>query len=636
MKKVIICRGIPASGKAQPNFCKVLTPYGFRSMGELKVGNLVCTPDGNESKILFIHEFPNHDYYKISTTYGETFASPEHLWVTETKGNRANKTKGRIKDTLKIKNTLKSCTHNNHRLPRRNANRFISFNTTHIIHPYIMGALLGDGGLKGIWNSSLRFTNADQEIITKIKVLLPDDTIIKKAKNRDYDYYFSKPKRDNKITSLHKELIRLELKNKKSSQKHIPIEYLYDSVKNRIELLKGLMDTDGYCDKLGYPEYYTTSSQLRDDFIFLIKSLGGVAKWSTKNTTSLDCYVVSFKLEVNPFFVERKANRFKLDRKYGCHDYIKNIEYIGKADSRCIEIESNDGLYITDDFIVTHNSTWAKQFVKENKNWVRIGRDDFRHMLNGYQWNEKIENLIGPLLYETLKTMLQAGFNVIVDNTNLKMKYVNEVVKVCEGVGDVQVEEKLFSVSLKEAIERNSKRDTVIPVGVIENMYKSWTNMKSFETLYCPPIESKPYTYDTNPGLTPIVICDIDGTLALFGNKNPYDRDFINDDVNPVVKRILDAEAFIDRARIVLFSGRDDKFRAETVDWLQKYSIPFHELHMRKQGDGRRDTLVKLDMYNEIVKDKYSVLYVIDDRDQVVALWRSLGLWCLQVNYGNF
>lgn len=133
------------------------------------------------------------------------------------------------------------------------------------------------------------------------------------------------------------------------------------------------------------------------------------------------------------------------------------------------------------------------------------------------------------------------------------------------------------------------------------------------------------------------IMCDLDGTLCLYdrsGGKH-YERDFENDTINPAVRYVLDGSDQYNE--IIFVSGRTDKFRNVTQQWLDAYGFGNHPLFMRKEGDKRKDVEVKREIYNENIKDKYEILFVLDDRDQVVELWRrELGLTCFQVNYGDF
>lgn len=128
------------------------------------------------------------------------------------------------------------------------------------------------------------------------------------------------------------------------------------------------------------------------------------------------------------------------------------------------------------------------------------------------------------------------------------------------------------------------------------------------------------------------VICDLDGTLCLFDG-NPYDRDFSKDIVNEPIRKILTSYLTNNYDSLVFLSGRNDKFERVTREWLNKYFLNY-KLYMRKDKDFRKDVIVKEELYNNHIKNKYNVSFVIDDRLQVCRLWYSLGLFVLNVNQG--
>ncbi len=136
------------------------------------------------------------------------------------------------------------------------------------------------------------------------------------------------------------------------------------------------------------------------------------------------------------------------------------------------------------------------------------------------------------------------------------------------------------------------------------------------------------------------ILCDIDGTLALLGSRSPYDASTAEDDLlNHPVANILEVYNEQDRfdIHVILITGREEKFRPQTENWLRKHKIQYEALYMRPTGDSRKDTVVKKEVYKKNIKDIYDVLFVLEDRDQVVAMWRiELGLTCLQVEYGDF
>jgi uncharacterized HAD superfamily protein len=133
------------------------------------------------------------------------------------------------------------------------------------------------------------------------------------------------------------------------------------------------------------------------------------------------------------------------------------------------------------------------------------------------------------------------------------------------------------------------------------------------------------------------IICDIDGTLADLGKRSPFDYE--NVDRDEVKHAVAEAVRVFHNAgyKIILFSGREDVAMKKTKAWLAVNEIPYDALYMRKANDYRKDAIIKLELYEAYVKDKYDILMVLDDRDQVVRMWREeLGLPCFQVDYGNF
>jgi adenylate cyclase class IV len=129
------------------------------------------------------------------------------------------------------------------------------------------------------------------------------------------------------------------------------------------------------------------------------------------------------------------------------------------------------------------------------------------------------------------------------------------------------------------------------------------------------------------------IICDLDGTLALLGNRNPYDASkAVEDKLNKPIARILQ----LYDGKILIVSGRYDTYREQTIAWLKTHNIQYEQLFLREAGDSRKDFVVKKEIFDTHIKEKYEVEFTLDDRDQSVAFWRSLGFTCLQVAPGNF
>jgi len=132
------------------------------------------------------------------------------------------------------------------------------------------------------------------------------------------------------------------------------------------------------------------------------------------------------------------------------------------------------------------------------------------------------------------------------------------------------------------------------------------------------------------------IICDIDGTLAIMSDRSPYDYEkSINDTLNKPVAEILGK--FARTHTIILVTGREETNLKTTLKWLQKNNVPYHMIFMRKESDFRKDNVIKREIFYNEINGKYEISFVLDDRNQVVDMWRKdLGLTCLQVNYGDF
>lgn len=281
-------------------------------------------------------------------------------------------------------------------------------------------------------------------------------------------------------------------------------------------------------------------------------------------------------------------------------------------------------------------STWSEDFVRKNSNWVRVSRDDFRAMLKGqYVCEPKIESLINTLQDNVILDSLSRGLNVMIDNTNLKLSYIEHFCDLVKN--QASVEFQVFDISLNKALERNSNRDRKVPDDIVTKMFKQYKELvESFDTS-TRPIVRKVYK---NPILDKnkedVIVCDIDGTLAhMNGKRGPFDWNKVDrDDVDIIVADRLRKHRKLGE-RIIILTGRDESCRELTTEWLNFYDIPFDDMFMRPKDDYRKDSLVKKEIYNNELS-KYNVLFVYDDRNQVVDMWRELGVKVFQVEPGNF
>lgn len=350
-------------GRSQPLDCLIYTPIGKVKMGDLKVGDEVICPDSSVSIITNIFPQGIEDVYKITfSDHTYTKCSGDHLWKIFDKNhyNKKTWTNFKIKSLNEFKDSLFQTTKTSkigkYRIPITNP---ISFNNnTETIDPYLLGLLIGDSCISQ--PSIIRFTTADEELIGYIQKCLPTGIIIKKIKGYDYSIVAEEGYKNILIHWLNE----LNLMGKKSNNKFIPENYKYNSIQSRLELLRGLMDSDGsiYTDgKKSRMTYSTVSEKLCNDVIEIVQSLGGICykrirkPGISKNVTGKqNSYELNIKLSnFNPFKLKRKADRFNPISVYRT---ITSVEYVGKEETQCISIDHPEHLYLTDNFIVTHNT----------------------------------------------------------------------------------------------------------------------------------------------------------------------------------------------------------------------------------------------------------------------------------------
>lgn len=280
-------------------------------------------------------------------------------------------------------------------------------------------------------------------------------------------------------------------------------------------------------------------------------------------------------------------------------------------------------------------STWAAEYVRNNPNWVRVNRDDFRAMLKNSQVCEnKIEDMITTLVIDTVNRSLMKNLNVLIDNTNLKRKYIDEFVEQFKYQANIGY--RVFDISLAKAIERDAARDKKVGAGPITKMYESYKILiDSFDFQPVNKIKSRPVIKPTfESDLPDAVVFDIDGTLAHIGNRSVFDwMKVYVDDVNPIVAEQMAFHRSKGR-KIIIMTGRDAVCRKVTEEWLEMYCLVFDVMFMRPEGNNQKDTVIKRNMYEQEIKGKYNLLCVYDDRLQVIREWAKLGVFVFGCNQG--
>lgn len=364
--------GPPGTGKAQPMTAKIATPTGWKTMGDLNLHDEILAPDGTATRVVGIFDQGEKEIYQVTFSDGaSTECCIEHLWSIQDKEGRAKNPDAYTTVSLEdiADKLFRSDGEHKYSIPLVDQ---ISFQERDfLIKPYTMGALIGDGGLT---STSVIFTTADDAILNEITMELPPGFIINKTAENGILFRISYLPIKN-ITGHYSpiidELKKLGFWKGHSYEKFIPVAYLQSSFKSRVRLLQGLMDTDGTVDhQTGALSYSTSSPRLCNDVVDLVRSLGGIAKVSTKipsffykgeEKSGRLSYTISINLpnSILPFNLSRKNDLVIEKTKYTPRRYISSIKPVGKKLARCIKVAHPDERYITDDYIVTHNTSFA-------------------------------------------------------------------------------------------------------------------------------------------------------------------------------------------------------------------------------------------------------------------------------------
>ncbi|WP_314286209.1 AAA family ATPase [Capnocytophaga sputigena] len=288
-------------------------------------------------------------------------------------------------------------------------------------------------------------------------------------------------------------------------------------------------------------------------------------------------------------------------------------------------------------------STFARYFLRTEDNWIRVNRDDFRLM----QFGDSLmipfyEERISKMVEASVLTLLKSDTNVIIDATNTSLRTIQDMIHTYTEYADISF--KVFDLPVDELVKRCDKRyeetGKFISKSVVE---RNVANLKhTLEKFDFAPIPRKVQVATTSyatqdKNLPKAVICDLDGTLSLLNGRDPYnaatcDNDLLNEPVAAVLKMAKQRGY-----QVILLSGREDKFREPTVRFLDKHQIGYDLLLMRTSNDFRKDNIIKRELFEGEIQGKYFVEFLLDDRNQVVDMWRKdLHLPCFQVNYGDF
>lgn len=352
-EQLVIIAGRPKMGKEQPNSCKIRVPGGWKAMGEMVVGDYLFAPDGSISTVLGVYPQGMKEVFRLNFSDGRSArCGIEHLWEVRHRSWPLNKVMA-TSDLKKIVDNDRA----------RYSIRMVSGNFEEDknlpLDPWLIGFLLGDGGL----TCGVAFSSNDQEIIDRVKSTLGSS--YKYSHYGKYDYRITTERgKENPVRS---ELKNLGMLGVKSESKRIPVEYMMSSKEQRMELLRGLIDSDGWVERKGSVLIGVSSEGLADDIRTLVFSLGGKCTKRLKKTKHLDSHVLTVNLGpgVVPMWLPRKVERLKGGRGNALWLTINSIESEGVIEEcTCIKVSHPDELYITDDYIVTHNTTLAMDIVR--------------------------------------------------------------------------------------------------------------------------------------------------------------------------------------------------------------------------------------------------------------------------------
>lgn len=293
-------------------------------------------------------------------------------------------------------------------------------------------------------------------------------------------------------------------------------------------------------------------------------------------------------------------------------------------------------------------TTFARAWVASSPTTrARVNRDDLRAMCHDGTFVQQRAETVGTeraiiaARDAAITALLGRGLDVINDDTNLPQRVARDLRRLAERAGVSFSVVDLTDVSVDECIRRDAARARVVGEAVIRDHWQRFVRNQPHPLPLADeltsPLSAPLVPYVVPKGGLPVVIVDIDGTVALAGARSPFDETRVHEDRpnHPVVSTVRALHA--SGLGVVFMSGRTDGCREATERWLREHvAVPYLALHMRAAGDMRKDAIVKAELFDAHVRHAYRVALVLDDRQQVVDMWRSLGLTVFQVAEGKF
>ena len=428
---VVFGGGAAGGGKATTLDTEIVTPFGLRCLRDIRVGDIISNPDtGGQERVIQLHPIEVHPYYRVTFVDGTHIDCSEgHLWKIRVSGRKTKRyDKDGIRDDWRIWTTKMMYAFFEKKKNKRSSfgglsvplcepisfTRPITPTTPRPIPAYVLGALIGDGCVSDTCLQKARcvvFTSIDDYIAERFAsygINMSHWHYKQGTKCKEYRIY------DKKIKSG---IQLLKLDGHTAKTKFIPQAYKFATIKERKELLQGLIDTDGYVDVRGHITYTTISKNLAEDVAFVVRSLGGMSaiskkrgRYKDKSGISHECqlaYNVSISTKFNNEIVSlpRKKERispigYTDGKKYYFEKSIKDIEFLGRKKGRCITVDNPSGLYIANDFTVTHNSyalvlAFAEPLMTDPDFRCMISRRSLGNQKAGGGFVEKFKQIYG-------------------------------------------------------------------------------------------------------------------------------------------------------------------------------------------------------------------------------------------------
>ncbi|MEU1443532.1 MULTISPECIES: helicase-related protein [Streptomyces] len=353
-----LLQGEVGSGKAQPLDSLVLTPAGFKRMGDVSVGDAVVTPVGDIALVDGVFPQGERDVWQLVLSDDSTVeCDDEHLWIVGTSSAWDRGQEPKVLTAREIRADIHEANGSSKWYLPAVTPVDLGEGTTPPLDPYLFGLLLGDGS----FTHNLPMSTNDEEILAAVRFASPPDCelVAVPGSRCDYTLRLSGPKGGTRRNPVISALRALGLWGAGSHDKFLPPVFKNTSIKDRLAVLQGLMDTHGTVDAEGMSvSFRSVSRRLADDVAWLVRSLGGRARVLPKQAA----FNVSIALpeEHGPFRLARKADRMRPRPK--CTTFrrgIRAVEYVGRKQVQCISVAHPSHAYVTDNFTVTHNTMVA-------------------------------------------------------------------------------------------------------------------------------------------------------------------------------------------------------------------------------------------------------------------------------------